>query len=147
MGATHLCAIGVSRHTQSGEDQTVTKERETKDMEQDTWLATGATMVSEGKEWRTAHPKATVVDSEDEVHRRMMQVEAHLVQDVAQERSRRVWGKDTGGEAPRCLTSQVPLPARGHDTRPVQGHGAERVTLLRTDGTCPHGGERFFPPR
>jgi hypothetical protein len=104
-------------------------------------------MLSEMKEWRKAHPKATCVDIEDEVHRRMMQGEAQLLQDAAHESASRTWGKETGGEAPECPTCQVPLHARGQQTRTVQGNGGESVTFLRTSGTCPHGGERFFPPR
>lgn len=114
-------------------------------MEQDTWLTTGATILSEVKEWRKDHPKATFVEIEDEVHRRMMQLEAQLLQDAAQESSSRVWGKGTGGEAPRCPTCQIPLQARGQYPRTLQGNGGESVTLLRTYGTCPHCGESFFP--
>jgi len=42
------------------------------DMEQDAWRSTGVKIVSDVKEWRKAHPKATVVDIEEDVHRRMM---------------------------------------------------------------------------
>ena len=42
-------------------------------MEQDAWLSTSAKILSDVKEWSKAHPKATFVEIEDEVHRRMMQ--------------------------------------------------------------------------
>lgn len=116
-------------------------------MEQDAWLSKSAKILSDVKEWRKAHPKATFVDIEDEVHRRMMQLEAQLLQDAAQESSSREWGKDTRGEAPRCPICQVPLQARGQHARTLQGNGGESVTLLRTYGTCPKCGESFFPPR
>lgn len=114
-------------------------------MEQDAWLSTSAKILSDVKEWRKAHPKATFVEIEDEVHRRMMQLEAQLLQDAAQESSSRAWGKEMGGEAPRCPTCQVPLQARGQQTRTLQGNGGESVTLLRTYGACPKCGESFFP--
>jgi hypothetical protein len=104
-------------------------------------------MLSDVKKWRQAHPKATVVDVEDEVHRRMMHVEAQVLQDAAHESSSRRWGKETGGEAPRCPTCQVPLQARGQHPRTFQGKGGESVPFARTDGTCPRCGESFFPPR
>ena len=116
-------------------------------MEQDAWLSKGAKILSDVKEWRKTHPKATFVEIEDEVHRRMMQLEAQLLQDVAQESASQAWGKERGGAAPRCPTCQVPLQARGQQARTLQGNGGESVTLLRTYGTCPNCGERFFPPR
>jgi len=116
-------------------------------MEQDAWLSKSAKILSDVKEWRKAHPKATFVEIEDEVHRRMMQLEAQLLQDAAQESASREWGKDTGREAPRCLTCGVPLQARGQHARTLQGNGGENVTLHRTYGTCPNCGESFFPPR
>ena len=116
-------------------------------MEQDAWLTKSAKILSDVKEWRKAHPKATFVEIEDEVHRRMMQLEAQLLQDAAQDSASQRWGKETGGEAPRCPTCQVPLQARGQHERTLQGNGGESVTLLRTYGTCPSCGESFFPPR
>ena len=147
-GATHLFAMGVSNNQKSWEDQDIKKrDREEKILEQDAWLTKSAKILSDVKEWRKAHPKATFVEIEDEVHRRMMQLEAQLLQDAAQESASRTWGKETGGEAPRCPGCQVPLQARGQQTRTFQGNGGESVTLLRTYGTCPQCGERFFPPR
>jgi len=116
-------------------------------MEQDVWLSKSAKILSDVKEWRKAHPKATCVEIEDEVHRQMMQMEAQLLQDAAQESASRTWGKGTSGEAPRCPTCQVPLQARDQQTRTFQGTGGESVTLLRTYGTCPNCGESLFPPR
>jgi hypothetical protein len=81
-------------------------------MENDAWLTRGAKILSEVKEWRKAHPKATFVEIEDEVHRRMMQLEAQLLQDAAQESASRTWGKETGGEAPRCPARPVVLQKR-----------------------------------
>ena len=86
-------------------------------MEQDAWLTKSAKILSEVKEWRKAHPKATLVEIEDEVHRRLMQLEAQRLQDVAQESSSQAWGKEAGEAAPRCPTCQVPLQARGQQAR------------------------------
>lgn len=123
------------------------REKKEEDMEEDIWLSKGAKILREVKEWRRAHPKATFVEIEDEVHRQMVQLEAHLLQDAAQESASRTWGKETSGEVPRCPTCQVSLQARGQQKRTLQGNGGESVTLLRTYGTCPNCGESFFPPR
>lgn len=116
-------------------------------MEPDVWLSMSAKILSEVKEWRKAHPKATFVEIEDEVHRRMMELEAQLLEDAAQASASRAWGKETEGEGPRCPGCQVPLQARGQHTRTLQGNGGESVTLIRMYGTCPKCGESFFPPR
>jgi hypothetical protein len=107
-------------------------------MKEEAWLTKSAKILSDVKERRKAHPKATFVEIEDEVHRRMMQLEAHLLQDAAQESASRVWGKEINGTPPTCPTCQVPLQARGQRERTLQGNGGESVTLTRTYGTCPN---------
>jgi hypothetical protein len=42
-------------------------------MDQEAWLKKSEKILSDVKEWRKAHPKATFVEIEDEVHRRMVQ--------------------------------------------------------------------------
>ena len=81
-------------------------------MNDEAWLSLSAKILSDVKEWRKAHPKATFVEIEDEVHRRMMQLEAHLLRDAAQESASRAWGKETGGAAPRLpdLPGAAPSP-------------------------------------
>lgn len=111
------------------------------------WLSKSAMILSDVKEWRKAHPKATFVEIEEEVHRRMMQLEAHVLRDAAQESSSREWGKKRNEKVPHCPTCQLPLQARGKHSRTLQGNGGEQVTLTRTYGTCPKCGESFFPSR
>jgi hypothetical protein len=42
-------------------------------MNQDAWEQKSKEILTEMKEWRRAHPKATFVEIEDEVHKLMMQ--------------------------------------------------------------------------
>ena len=116
-------------------------------MNDEAWLNLSAKIPRDVKEWRKAHPKATFVEIEDEVHRRMMPLEAHVLRDAAQESASRVWGKETGEASPTCPTCQGSLQARGQSERTLQGNGGEHITLTRTYGTCPKCGESFFPPR
>ena len=99
------------------------------------------------KEWRRAHPRATYVQIEDEVHTRMMQLEAQIIEGAVQESPGREWGRGSGHEAASCPTCAVPLQARGTHQRTLLGNGGQRVTLSRTYGTCPMCGESLFPPR
>lgn len=116
-------------------------------MERKEWLSMSETILSDVKEWRKSHPKATFVEIEDEVHRRMVQLEAHLLQDAAEDSTSREWGRNSQEPAPTCSTCHVALQARGKRSRTLQGNGGEAVTLTRTYGTCPKCGESFFPPR
>jgi hypothetical protein len=116
-------------------------------MEQDAWLTKSAKILSEVKEWRKAHPTVTFVEIEDQIHRRMMQLEAQLLQDAAQESSCQAWGKETGAAAPRCPTCQVPLHARGQHARTEHANGGASVTRLAHLWNLPDLWGAFFPPR
>jgi predicted RNA-binding Zn-ribbon protein involved in translation (DUF1610 family) len=97
-------------------------------------------------EWRRAHPRATYVEIEDEVHRRMMQLEARIIEKAAETSPSRAWGKGSEHPAPQCPKCGEHLHARGQHKRKLQGNGGASVTLSRTYGTCPKCGEGFFPP-
>lgn len=69
-------------------------------MDEQAWLQKSEEILSDIKEWRRAHPKATFVEIEDEVHKRMMQLEAQVLQEAAQESSSREWGRTPSEEPP-----------------------------------------------
>jgi hypothetical protein len=98
------------------------------------------------KEWRKVNPRATYVQIEEEVHRRLMQLEARLIESAVEESPSREWGKGSGVEAAQCPKCAVPLQVRGKHKRILQGNGGESVTISRTYGTCPKCGEGLFPP-
>lgn len=114
-------------------------------MEDQDWVKKSQQILSGIKEWRQAHPKARFVEIEDEVHRRMMELEAQVLAEAAQESESREWGRDGVQQAPRCPRCDVPLQARGKRKRTLQGNGGQSVVLNRTYGTCPRCGESFFP--
>jgi len=97
-------------------------------------------------EWRKAHPRAKYVEIEDEVHRRMVQLEAQIVEKAAETSPSREWGRTSDKPAPQCPKCGASLHARGKQKRTLQGNGGASVTLSRTYGTCPKCGEGLFPP-
>jgi len=115
-------------------------------MDEQVWGEKSIEILTDVKEWRGSHPKATYVEIEKEVHRRMMELEAQLLQDTAQASPSREWGKRSGQPAVLCPTCEVPLQMRGKQKRRLQGNGGQQVTLNRAYGTCPRCGEGFFPP-
>src|SRR5436189_5919220 len=99
------------------------------------------------KEWRKANPRTTYVQIEDEVHKRLMQLEARLIENAVEQSPSREWGKESEHEAALCPKCATPLQARGKQKRTLQGNGGEDITLERTYGTCSKCGEGLFPPR
>jgi RNase P subunit RPR2 len=116
-------------------------------MDEQTWQQMSMEILTDVKEWRKANPRATYVQIEDEVHKRVMQLEARLIQEAAEESPSREWGRRSEHEAPLCPKCAIPLQARGKQKRTLQGNGGQRVKLSRTYGTCPKCGEGLFPPR
>lgn len=114
-------------------------------MDEDAWQRKSAAILTDITAWRRAHPKATFVEIEDEVHQRLMELEAQVLQDAAQASESREWGSTKGMPAPLCPTCAIPLEARGKHQRTLQGNGGENVQLLRTYGTCPECGAGLFP--
>src|SRR5689334_7614288 len=53
----------------------------------------GREILTDIKEWRREHPRATYVEIEEEVHKRMMYLEAQLIQEAALESPSREWGR------------------------------------------------------
>ena len=115
-------------------------------MDEHAWQQKSAAILTDIKAWRQAHPTATFVEIEDEVHRRLMELEAQVLQDAAQASESREWGHTSGQTAPVCPTCGLPLEARGQHQRTLQGNGGQSVQLSRTYGTCPKCGAGLFPP-
>ncbi|GHO72084.1 hypothetical protein KSC_109760 [Ktedonobacter sp. SOSP1-52] len=116
-------------------------------MDDQAWHAKSIEILTDIKAWRQAHPTATFVEIEEEVHTRLMELEAHVLQDAAAASKRRAWGQSTDTLAPLCPTCSVPLQARGKRERTLHGNGGQSVTLSRTYGICPKCGSGLFPPR
>lgn len=114
-------------------------------MTREEWLKKSEQILTDVKEWRQEHRKATFVEIEAEVHRRMVELEAQLVEDAVQESESRAWGKGFEHRAPECPNCHEPLQARGEKTRSLQGNGGQTIKISRTHGNCPKCGQRFFP--
>ena len=114
-------------------------------MNQEDWEQKSREILTDIREWRQAHPKATFVEIEAEVHRRMVELEAQLVEDAVQESESRAWGKGSEPRAPECPNCHEPLQPRGEKTRSLQGNGGQTIKIKRTHGTCPKCGQSFFP--
>lgn len=116
-------------------------------MDEQAWYAKSVEILTEIKAWRQAHPKATFVEIEEQVHTRLMELEAQVLQEAASASESREWSLSTETSAPLCPTCAVPLQSRGKRERTLRGNGGQSVTLKRTYGICPRCGAGLFPPR
>ena len=105
-------------------------------MDQD-WQQLSEQILTDIKEWRRAHPKATLREIEEEVHTRMSRLEAQVIQDAAKPRERRDWSDAQPGARPTCPVCGTPLHARGKRTRRLQAAGGQEISLTRSYGSCP----------
>lgn len=110
------------------------------------WRELSEQILTDVKEWRRTHPKATFREIEDEVHARMSRLEAQLIQDTAEASKSRTWSGASLQERSTCSVCSTPLYARGKRVRKLQGAGGQEVRLNREYGTCPNCGTGLFPP-
>lgn len=70
------------------------------------WRELSERILTDIKEWRGSHPRATLAEIEDEVHRRMGQLEAQVIQDAARRVPLNTGAENerTSGRAVRCAT-------------------------------------------
>src|SRR5439155_18105627 len=101
-------------------------------MDEQVWQKMSTEILMDLKEWRRANPRATFVQIEDEVHKRVMQLEARLIQEAAEESPSREWGRGSDHEAALCPKCAVLLQVRGRHSRTLQGNGGQSVTLSRS---------------
>lgn len=113
---------------------------------EDQWRQLSEEILTDVKEWRRAHPKATLREIEDEVHSRLSRLEAQMIQDTAQESQSRLWSGNSPQHRPKCPVCQTPLQSRGKRERSLQGAGGQEVRLSREYGTCPKCRTGLFPP-
>ena len=111
------------------------------------WQQLSEQILTDIKEWRRAHPKATLREIEEEVHARMSRLEAQVIQDAAQESQSRDWSAALPEQRPTCPVCGTPLHARGKRTRHLQAAGGQEISLTRSYGSCPTCGTGLFPPR
>lgn len=99
------------------------------------------------REWRAQHPKATLREMEDERDAQWVRVRARMLEDMALASAAVDWTETPTGQHPTCPDCSQALQLRGSDTRTLQTHGGQDVTLARRYGTCPACGAGLFPPR
>lgn len=112
------------------------------DPEDPQWRQLTAEILSGMQEWREQHPKASFYEIERETMKRMAQLQARLMQEIAQSSTASDWEK---GETPRCPECGTKMDKRGEQERSLQAQGGQEVVLKRRYAVCPQCGADFFP--
>jgi hypothetical protein len=116
-------------------------------LDEQSWHRMTEEIMAGMREWRLAHPKATLREIEDELDTRWARVRARMLEDMALASAAANWAALPEGQQPLCPDCAQPLHLRGTDTRTLQTHGGQSVTLQRSYGICPACGAGLFPPR
>jgi hypothetical protein len=109
------------------------------------WEGLFTEIQAEMRDWRRAHPKATMRDIELATEQVLARLAARMVADVAAASEVARFADQPPGSRPRCPDCAVPLQARGRKDRRLRAHGAQPVHLERDYGVCPQCGRSFFP--
>jgi YgiT-type zinc finger domain-containing protein len=109
------------------------------------WQELAEEAMSGMKEWRLAHPKATLSEIEAALDERLERVRARMLQDAAQVSGAAEIAGAKGGLV-RCPECGEELADQGQETRQVTTKGGHKIELRRSYGLCPGCGARLFPP-
>lgn len=95
--------------------------------------------------WRELHPHATLREIEQELDRRLEQLRAKVLADLALASAAADLQQEER-ERPCCPDCEEPLRDQGTHPRTLLTLGNQAVELRRDYGTCPRCGSGLFPP-
>ena len=98
------------------------------------------------REWRAAHPQATLAEIEAAVDDRLDAVRARLVEEAAQASRAASLREVPEAERPRCPDCGQALVERSRARRTLTVRGNRQLHLERSYGVCPACGVGLFPP-
>jgi YgiT-type zinc finger domain-containing protein len=94
------------------------------------------------KEWRAAHPKATLREIERELDERLSQLRAKLLAESAMTSEATTWEKEAAPVCPECGQK---TEKRGEEKRRLKTGDGKEIELKRQYASCPACGAGFFP--
>jgi len=97
-------------------------------------------MESQIRQWRDAHPKATLTEIEVAVEKELAELREALVTSLAQE------GEAAGREAALCPHCQTSMVKNGKKKRRLQTKAGKTIKLERQQMRCLRCGMTLFPP-
>jgi hypothetical protein len=110
------------------------------------WERASKELLTGMKAWRQAHPRATLNAIEQELDRRLHQLRAEMLADLAQASALTDIRTLPAAERPVCPECGAHLGSRGQKVRTLSTTGNESIMLQRSYAVCPHCQVGLFPP-
>lgn len=110
------------------------------------WHAWSDEVITQMKEWRLQHPRATFQEIETALDERLARLRARMLEDAAL--VSRTADLTTIPEEERlvCPHCGTRLELRGHPTRELLTNHDQTIELKRSYAVCPHCQWGVFPP-
>ena len=113
---------------------------------EESWQHEAEAVLSGIKEWRQAHPRATLAEMEQALDERLSAMRARLLEDLALASRAAEVAAASAEERPRCPRCGGVLQARGRGERTVITQGDRPIRLRRSYAVCTACGGGLFPP-
>lgn len=99
-------------------------------------------MLSGMWEWRLQHSKATYVEIETEMEKRIARLRAKMLEEIIGMSEAGDWAE---GEEIACPECGAKMQRQGKRKRSLQGTGGTEIEIEREYAECPACGAGFFP--
>lgn len=111
------------------------------------WQRLTEEVITGMKEWRLAHPRATLKEIEAALDEKLAKVRARMLQDLALASRAADLRSGAAKEPIGCPRCGHPLAHQGEEERSLTTHYNQAIQLNRSYALCPICGTRVFPPR
>lgn len=109
------------------------------------WRELSEQVLSEMKEWRLQHPRATLREMEVALDERLAKQRARMLEDMAHASETADLSQVAPKERPTCPGCGGRLGPRGLRKRRLETTGGQEITLERSYVVCPTCEVGFFP--
>jgi hypothetical protein len=110
-----------------------------------TWQKVSEEVLSDVKQRRLAHPRASFRETGQAVEEQVNRLKARPLEDAALASQASDWREAPQEHRPRCPVCGMALQARGKRSRHLQTAGGHPIRLTRSYGVCPTCGTGLFP--
>ena len=109
------------------------------------WQEVAEEVMKGMKEWRLAHPRASLGEIERALDERMAKLRVQMLSDAAMASAATEITNAEGREPASCPECGQAVEARGKQERLLTSQHNQVLRLERSYGVCPHCGAGFFP--
>lgn len=97
-------------------------------------------------EWRTAHPRATFNEIENQVDGKLAKIRGEMIEDLVRESQLTNIKEMAREKRPKCPVCGKLLASNGRQKRQLISSHEQVIELERSKGYCGHCRVSYFPP-